>query len=334
MTLSIMKPSDIIYNSTPFLPEHLRKLTKYAFHFTDISNACGILNHGKIYSRNRAIQNRLMLNDNAANDVINGTVNGVHDFVRFYFRPKTPTQFHNEGIRARGEIHTELKAHCPVPVFFIFDINKLLDKENFFFTHESLASHHAVDMYNYQSDPQALVNAPFNHIYHFNAIQAEENQFDVIKGRHAEIITEDECDLTNLKAILCRNRSELKTLKSLLSSNALDKYGDKLKLPKDPSVYFYNKYLRVSTVTFDSNKDMSITWLGTKQHNNYVFKFEIYSVHTNKKLAYGTDVTYNPAYQMRNYVSWLTGEFLQGYTECKVQIFIDDHLVYQDIHSL
>lgn len=40
-----------------------------------------------------------------------------------YFRPRTPTQFHNEGIRPplqRGQSG----AHCPVPIFFVLVVHR------------------------------------------------------------------------------------------------------------------------------------------------------------------------------------------------------------------
>lgn len=88
MTVDILEPSEIINNSTPFLNGVPKKLTKYAFHFTDVNNAANILNHGKILSRNKALLKGVMINDNASREVITGTNEYVHDYVRFYFRPK------------------------------------------------------------------------------------------------------------------------------------------------------------------------------------------------------------------------------------------------------
>jgi hypothetical protein len=57
-----------------------------------------------------------MIIDNASRNVMANTDPYVRDFVRLYFRPQTPTQYRNEGIRPKNM--RELESHCPVPVFF------------------------------------------------------------------------------------------------------------------------------------------------------------------------------------------------------------------------
>ena len=93
---------------------------KYAYHYTDISNAVSILRSGYIYSRIHATESGLMQNDNASRQVIDITNRAAVSSVRFYFRPLTPTQYHNEGYK-----HPQLRynhdenANTPVPVFFL-----------------------------------------------------------------------------------------------------------------------------------------------------------------------------------------------------------------------
>ncbi|MFC6290159.1 DarT ssDNA thymidine ADP-ribosyltransferase family protein [Levilactobacillus angrenensis] len=80
----------------------LKMWPRFAYHFTDILNAVNILKEEHIYSRNYAIQNGLMRNDNASNQVISQTSSDVGNYVRLYFRPKTPTQFYNEGFQVKS----------------------------------------------------------------------------------------------------------------------------------------------------------------------------------------------------------------------------------------
>jgi len=65
--------------------------TKFAFHYTDISNALSVLQAGKLYSRLYAQEEHLMKNDNASYQVIDITASNAQSYVRFYFRPLTPT---------------------------------------------------------------------------------------------------------------------------------------------------------------------------------------------------------------------------------------------------
>ena len=69
------------------------------WHFTDINNVVNILSSLKVMSKNQAVNEKKMLNDNAS-EVVNNTYTHawVHDYARFYLRPKTPTQYRNEGI--------------------------------------------------------------------------------------------------------------------------------------------------------------------------------------------------------------------------------------------
>lgn len=67
---------------------------KFAFHYTDVTNAVSILSSGFLYSRADATHLRVMKNDNASRQVIDMTDSDVVSKVRFYFRPLTPTQYH------------------------------------------------------------------------------------------------------------------------------------------------------------------------------------------------------------------------------------------------
>jgi hypothetical protein len=81
--------------------------------------------------------------ENASRKVIDGTDPAHLRFVRLYFRPKTPTQWHNEGIRAPSE-RTSLNAHCPIPVFFCFDLVGLLSEDNVWFSDGNIGSSRAL----------------------------------------------------------------------------------------------------------------------------------------------------------------------------------------------
>lgn len=128
---------DIVLANERFAP--VKWWPHYAYHYTDISNAVNILETGMLYSRSRAEKLGVMYNDNASQQVISNTSQKTTSYVRFYFRPLTPTQFYNEGykhcdLRFNGDV----KANVPVPVFFFFDLNQLLSDPKTLFSEGNL----------------------------------------------------------------------------------------------------------------------------------------------------------------------------------------------------
>ena len=105
---------------------------KYAYHYTDVTNAVSILSSGKLYSRVKAGAKGVMENDNASRQVIDMTETRATSYVRFYFRPLTPTQYHNEGYKHRQiRYDGDINANVPVPVFLLFDLEKLKDDPDY-----------------------------------------------------------------------------------------------------------------------------------------------------------------------------------------------------------
>lgn len=116
------------------------------YHFTHITNAVNVINSKKILSRNKALQSSF---SDAAGNVVS-IKDTAHSYARFYFRPQTPTQFYNECLgkdnssgrmgltKKHGDWVEEWKSDfpkaqnlglpkCPIPVFFKFDINEVLN---------------------------------------------------------------------------------------------------------------------------------------------------------------------------------------------------------------
>lgn len=119
-----MTYNETIKKQRRLLPKSRNWWPKYFYHFTDIQNALGIIDKGWIFGRQTAIENELMQNDNASNSVISLSSNGIKEYARLYFRPKTPTQFHNEGYKPKSVRKLDINASCPVPVFFLFRCRK------------------------------------------------------------------------------------------------------------------------------------------------------------------------------------------------------------------
>lgn len=107
----------------------------YIYHFSHIENAVDIIRNSSIKSRNSA-----NIKADAAGTVVH-LRDDAHEYARFYFRPKTPTQFYNEFLgkrpidgyykgqnwvswyeKARALGHPK----CPVPIFFRFNMHEVL----------------------------------------------------------------------------------------------------------------------------------------------------------------------------------------------------------------
>ncbi len=209
---------------------------KYAFHFTDVSNAASILKSGQLYSRSQALSHNVMLNDNASRQVIDITDSEVISNVRFYFRPQTPTQYYNEGYKHPSlRFQGDSNANVPVPVFFLFDLEKLMTHPDVEFSEFSQAGHRATTFKGI--DTFSRLN--FEYIY--------DNIYDNFKKtkhyRQAEILIPDHIDIGNyLSYILCRNNIEQMTLLNLLkreSSDILERYKNIIRVCKE-NVFFDN----------------------------------------------------------------------------------------------
>lgn len=189
----------------------------YAYHYTDISNAVKILSTGILYSRIKAHDSRLMKNDNASIKVINMTNVDTKSYVRFYFRPKTPTQYHNEGYK-----HSSIRycgdenANVPVPVFFVFDMSRLIQEQDIEFSELSQAGSGSERL----KGIEAFSTLKFDKIYSNGAVSKE-----VMKYRHAEILYPDSYYIAkSIRKIVCRNEIEKMTLLNMLKQENFSQY--------------------------------------------------------------------------------------------------------------
>ena len=110
------------------------------YHFSHMFNAIDIIKNRKILSRNKAEATKKLKYD-AAGAVVHRT-NKAHPYARFYYRPKSPTQFYNECLGWDNTLLTNWRKpksyypqacelhlpKCPMPVFFEFDIQEIIAK--------------------------------------------------------------------------------------------------------------------------------------------------------------------------------------------------------------
>ncbi len=203
---------------------------RFAFHYTDITNAVNILRLGYLHSRANAKELGIMRNDNASRQVIDMTQTEAISCVRFYFRPLTPTQYYNEGYK-----HPQLRydndehANTPVPVFFLFDLEKILSLPGVQFSEQGQSGYGA----QLKSGTEEFAALNFDNIYSNRLDNIQQTK----KYRHAEILHPNSMPIdTNLHAILCRNNLERISLLNMLKDTdyiSFKKYQDKIKICKE-----------------------------------------------------------------------------------------------------
>ncbi len=327
-----------VENNTP-----VKWWPKFAYHHTDVSNAVNILDKGYLYSRDNAQKMGLMLNDNASRQVIDMTNISVLSNVRFYFRPLTPTQYYNEGYKHPAlRYDNDNKANIPVPIFFLFDLSKLLSLDGVKFSERRQAGSGA-ELY---EGVEAFSKLDFKKIYSTGFNNFEENK----PYRHAEILHPDSMKIDScLDTILCRNSVERMTLLNLLrEKNPLQylTYKDKIKICKS-DMFEYNG-LYITECDFFNNI-LSIHFSDTYNKKNYtriqmqkngVEKLESLTVkvildwYTSKKTYEHKETTTAIEYDTINNITFSKLPVVPNAKMLRVMVYIEDSLMCCTEHSL
>lgn len=237
---------------------------KFAFHCTDVTNAVSILESGVLYSRTKAEKLGVMNNDNASRQVIDITESGAKSSVRFYFRPLTPTQYYNEGYKhPQLRYDNDINANMPVPVFFLFNLARLISIKGVSFSEFPQSGHGA----EHKDGINAFSKLDFDKIYS----QGFNNLADVKKYRHAEILHPDSLQIsTCLENVLCRNNVERSTLLNMLKERNYKKYKEYQSIIKIcKKDMFENNGLFVTDFRYHENQ-MSISFSDTQEKKRYI----------------------------------------------------------------
>jgi len=195
----------------------------YIYHFTHVENAVSIIQSEKLQARNYCHN----FSDSAGSTLIGRTLNDVKDFARFYFRPKTPTQWHNEALgKRRGNIY----ALCPVPVFFRFNLKGVLQ------THGSqcaVSNGNLAAGSSHYGNSSSFVEQYFDFNYVYSTIQVGQETF--MRASQQEFLVHQCLDFTELKSeditIVCRNEQDRQTLLCLIGQDS--KYVSRIKTEKE-----------------------------------------------------------------------------------------------------
>ncbi|KYC43043.1 hypothetical protein WA1_13150 [Scytonema hofmannii PCC 7110] len=213
----------------------------YIYHFTHIENAVSILQGERLLARNKCNNFR----DSAGASLIAHTSKDVKDFARFYFRPKTPTQWHNESLgKRKGKIY----ALCPVPIFFCVNLERVLE------THGSKCGisngNLAASGSHYGNSVNFLKESfDFNHVY--STLQ-EVGKEIFLRASQQEFIIHHYLDFTKLNlediSLICRNTHDKQLLLHLMGRNS--KYAHRVFEEKDildKSLFYHeNPYIKIT----------------------------------------------------------------------------------------
>ena len=293
--------------------------TSFCFHFTNLNNAVSILQSGMLVSRNKALESGIMENENASTDVINQTDEEWKQYVRLYFRPRTPTQYNNEGFRSKSNLGS-LQAHCPFPVFFLFDLEGTLQKPNCYFTKNSLAKG---GMHELLQTPQQFSGLPFSKIYHEGPFESHERD-EMVACRHAEIVALDELKLDEtLKFIIVRSQSEKNTLLSLLGPTETEKYADKIKVD-NKQIMFFSLWTFVSKAELSNDKVM-LTFNNGLGDKTFDLKIKMTDLQSG--------VTKEMVFSDYNCDGIFRGKIGTPLMEYRIEVYLDDNLAFADFYN-
>lgn len=186
---------------------HRRHWPSHLFHHAPVENAAAILRDGCLRSRNDAANQRAR--DVAAPGIIDAR-DHAHDSVRLYFRPKTPTQWHIEGIRKPGECHYGNDAHAPVLVMFLLDARSVLTRPGVRFSDKNMQLAGAVP-----GDSEAyFAQIPFAKVFSEGGTGGDRSLTD---ARCAEVLAPSPLALAGtLRSICLRSEPEKETLLHML----------------------------------------------------------------------------------------------------------------------
>jgi hypothetical protein len=191
-------------------PTYRSRWPAHLFHHAPIENVASILRRGALLSREDSDDERRL--DVADPEVLKLRAR-AHKFARLYFRPRTPTQFHIEGIRKANEYYKS-SVHSPTLVMLVFDARSVLAADDVRFSRGNMQSAYSPD-----GDTEEFFDTiDFQKVYHEGGTGGDQS---IITARCAEVLAPSPLELEdNLRLILCRSQAERAFLLDRLRTDA------------------------------------------------------------------------------------------------------------------
>ena len=313
--LAIRKHIDEL-RQTPWIGQTRQWWPACLFHCTDILNVASILNQDEIVSRSQITSFGKLPTDIASPQVIEGTDPKWQDYVRLYFRPRTPTQFRNEGFRPVGL--REWNSHCPVPVYLIFGALAVLSRSDSRFSDGNLGSQYT----SVYGDVSFLKDIPFDFVYHDSWFgPAERGQ--IVHHRNAEVLVHQRMGLDNLRFIGCRSDAEYTTLLHLLNPESHSRWINKIGVLSSLQL-FHRQWTFVEQVETSKENIVFRFNRSSRTPGPFDAHVEIDEAATGKKYHWR-----NEAYQCNRELT-LSLSSLQDPSDYTARLLLDDHLAYAD----
>ena len=181
------------------------------FHHAPLENAVAILQAGVLRSRNDPLNTHPR--DVAAQDVVN-TRAEAHDYVRLYFRPKTPTQYSIEGIRKLNECPYGEGTHAPLLVMFAFDARSVLSQPETRFSDKNMQIVTTVS----GDTEEYFSNIPFGKVFSEGNTGGDRSITD---ARSAEVMAHSPLNLSEcLREIYFRSEPERDTVLNMVGQQS------------------------------------------------------------------------------------------------------------------
>lgn len=283
------------------------------FHHAPLENAIAILREGMLRSRNDAENTHPR--DVAAPGVISNQT-AAHDFVRMYFRPKTPTQYCIEGIRKAGECPYGDQTHVPLLVMFALDARTVLCQADIRFSARNMQ----IGGTQTESTEEAFSAVPFLKVFSEGNTGGDRSFTD---ARCAEVLANSPLSLEHcLREIYFRSEPERDTVLHLLGNEAAQwlnrcYVSDALKVFEKRHAFVQEVGLTPKGVVFAFNE--------RSDRKNLVVKIEVFDAIGQRLVDfYNADLPARPPQASR----WIINQAL-GPNVYLVRIQIEGHLAYE-----
>jgi hypothetical protein len=228
-------------------------------------------------------------------------------------------QYDIEGFRPLNK--RQLRAHCPVPVVFVFSAEPILTSETTLFSNGNLRKNEV----KVGDSGDFFTSLPFEKIYHDTAFGPGSKE-TIIFHRHAEVIIPQSLDLSSLKLIYCRSQAEFETLFHLIPQKARNKWTKIIGAGVKGSLFF-NRWPYVTKADL-STEQVTLTFnVSSEPPGPFHAEIEVKEIKTNARYGWNSHDFYARV-PLKIHLSGMK------HPECYVvSFFLDSELAYQSTYD-